>query len=602
MKGLFFQYPAFLFGLTALAIPIILHLINRNVPKRIVFPSIRFIQKAQHLKTGKKYIRDWWVLLSRLIILTMIILLFASPMIAVDDIILEESAEEIVLFYDLSISMNFNFFNKFVLDQTKKILKEHKKARFALIASSNKIEKKISFGSQTSEIIRYVEQLQPTLIVGNHQEGLLAVEKLFTRGNKVKKTLYVFSDIQRQDWATLRLPSLNLNAEVKFIKPSQSDSSNLAISQVFPEIYVKDDIRRLRTTIDVHNYSLKPARVKLQLTAGDAVESRTVELRGDYSEKFVMDLKNPQTNIAKAELVVDEEFVLDDSYFFWIGPKAPIKIGAMADVRSTQGKSTEIFFLHNALSVSFPGAEAYDTSVIGPDFIWSSSLTEFQCVFVLDELSDYTEAEMDIFQDYIIQGGTLVYFSGNETAANIAKLNQSNLSKVRFLGYQGEINQLRSYSVTTIHDRSPIVSLFEKERGDLFQFPIYKFAKISRSPDSRVLLIMENNYPFLIEEQAGKGNLFIFAISLAPAWSEFPTSLSFLPLIHRIVETSAKGKKRGILEVTIGDNYTEKFINAGLPEDYQLPLEPGVQLVQSVPVEINITRWNPISVVLRNTR
>ena len=38
-------YPAFLGGLALLAVPIILHLLHRDVPRRLVFPSIRFLLK-----------------------------------------------------------------------------------------------------------------------------------------------------------------------------------------------------------------------------------------------------------------------------------------------------------------------------------------------------------------------------------------------------------------------------------------------------------------------------------------------------------------------------------------------------------------------------
>ena len=591
MKGILFQYPAFLFGLTALSVPLVIHLINRNVPRRVVFSSIRFIQKAQFLKTGKKYIRDWWVLLARLIILSLLVLLFASPMIAVERIIENDGKEEVVLFYDLSLSMNSDQFQSFIREQTRKVLANHTNARFAFIASSNKIEKTIAFGSSREEIMRSVEQLTPTLVEGHHEDGLAATEKIFTGAERGQKIIYIFSDLQRQDWATSRLPSLSLNAQVKFIKPPHSDGSNVAISDVVSEVYVKDNIRRLRATVEVYNYSLKPASAELTLTVDDDIESKMIELRGDYSEKFIMDLDDPSSNVAHVEIIADEALTLDNSYFFWIGPQAPVKIGIMADIESSTQKSVEVFFLRKALSVSLPGSEIFDTAVISPEFIWSSPLSEFQCVLVLDAISGYTDSELGVLNDYRNSGGTLVYFSGRETAANIVKFNQANISNVRFLGYKGEINQLRSYVVTSLNKESPIVSIFEKERGDLFQFPIYKFARLSPSSNSTVLLSVAESYPFLLQEKTENGDLFIFAVSLASNWSEFPTSLSFLPLLYQIVEHTIKDTKRGIVELAVGDENSAKLLEAaGLPEDHQIASDPGVYVVQGIPLELNVTR------------
>ena len=132
----------------------------------------------------------------------------------------------------------------------------------------------------------------------------------------------------------------------------------------------------------------------------------------------------------------------------------------MADIASGSDKSLEVFFLQNALTVAPPGEAQFNTHVISPEYIWNSPLSEFQCVFILDALAGYSEPELEGLGDYLGTGGTLVYFSGRETATSIAKLNQGNLSTVRFLGYHGEVNQLRSYSVTNLNQEAPIVFTF----------------------------------------------------------------------------------------------------------------------------------------------
>ena len=217
--------------------------------------------------------------------------------------------------------MNLQSFGKFVVEETQRILGKHRHARFALLASSNKIEKSISFGPTSEEILRHVKQLKPTLVEGDHRTGLFTVEKFFTDSDEVKKKIYIFSDLQRQDWSPSRLPSLNVNADVITVKPPSSNSPNLAIRQISTELYVKDNVRRLRATVEVHNYSIKPAHARLDLTVGHSVESKSIDLRGDYSEKFVIDMENPSSNTALAEIVTDEVFVKDNKYFFGLGHK-----------------------------------------------------------------------------------------------------------------------------------------------------------------------------------------------------------------------------------------------------------------------------------------
>ena len=81
------------------------------------------------------------------------------------------------------------------------------------------------------------------------------------------------------------------------------------------------------------------------------------------------------------------------------------------------------------------------------------------------------------------------------------------------------------------------------------------------------LLNISENDPFLIQETIGLGNLFVFAVNLFPEWSEFPTSISFLPLLHRIVEHSLSETKSGIIELVMGENHADKLASANFSGD-----------------------------------
>ena len=69
-----------LLGLLALGIPVIMHLMNRELPRRLVFPSIRLIRFGRLQQPGRKGIRDPWTLLARLLLLAALILLAAGPL------------------------------------------------------------------------------------------------------------------------------------------------------------------------------------------------------------------------------------------------------------------------------------------------------------------------------------------------------------------------------------------------------------------------------------------------------------------------------------------------------------------------------------------
>lgn len=71
--------PFFLFGLIALAIPIVIHLWSKNTKKSLPFGSIRFLQETE-TKTMKSIMpSQWLLLLTRLLLLGLLVLLLAEP-------------------------------------------------------------------------------------------------------------------------------------------------------------------------------------------------------------------------------------------------------------------------------------------------------------------------------------------------------------------------------------------------------------------------------------------------------------------------------------------------------------------------------------------
>src|SRR5437763_13502114 len=74
-----FLTPLFLVGLGALAIPVIVHLIQRERSRVVQFPSLMFVQKIPYQSVRRRRIRHWSLLLMRCAALLLIVLAFARP-------------------------------------------------------------------------------------------------------------------------------------------------------------------------------------------------------------------------------------------------------------------------------------------------------------------------------------------------------------------------------------------------------------------------------------------------------------------------------------------------------------------------------------------
>src|SRR4051812_5602493 len=74
-----FTNLAFLTGLTALSVPILIHLLLRRRSQRLRFSTIQFFVKKDEQSSRKRKLRNLFLLSMRLLLFALIVLAFARP-------------------------------------------------------------------------------------------------------------------------------------------------------------------------------------------------------------------------------------------------------------------------------------------------------------------------------------------------------------------------------------------------------------------------------------------------------------------------------------------------------------------------------------------
>src|ERR1700746_259853 len=95
-----FLSPLFLVGLGALAVPVIVHLIQRERKRVVQFPPLMFVQRLPYQSVRRRRIRHWFLLLMRAAAIALIVAAFARPFLpqrAVGDAIAGRARELVVL-------------------------------------------------------------------------------------------------------------------------------------------------------------------------------------------------------------------------------------------------------------------------------------------------------------------------------------------------------------------------------------------------------------------------------------------------------------------------------------------------------------------------
>src|SRR5437868_13684234 len=104
-----FLAPLFLAGLGAIAIPVLIHLIQRERKRVIQFPSLMFLQRIPYRSVRRRRIRHWLLLAMRVAAVTLIVLAFARPFLRQSALAAAAAggARELVVLLDQSASMGY---------------------------------------------------------------------------------------------------------------------------------------------------------------------------------------------------------------------------------------------------------------------------------------------------------------------------------------------------------------------------------------------------------------------------------------------------------------------------------------------------------------
>src|SRR5689334_6828451 len=104
-----FLAPLFLGGLAALAIPVLIHLINRERKEVVVFPSLMFLQKIPYKSVRRQKLRHILLLALRCLAIIIVVSAFARPFLERNTAptIAAGGAREVVVLLDRSYSMGY---------------------------------------------------------------------------------------------------------------------------------------------------------------------------------------------------------------------------------------------------------------------------------------------------------------------------------------------------------------------------------------------------------------------------------------------------------------------------------------------------------------
>ena len=522
-----FLAPLFFVALAALAIPVLLHLTQREKKQIIRFPSLMFVRRIPYQSVRRRKIQHWLLLLVRVAALALIVFAFTRPFIRQADVpVLPGSgARELVVLLDTSYSMGFA--DRW--ERARAAAHQHVNTlsgsdRGSVVYFSTGADIAVRASMERSQLAAAVSAAKPGAGATRYAPALKVAGGILSESTLPRREVVIISDFQRNGWRGeegIRMPRGTVVTPVAI--GGSSDQTNISVTAVSLKRSTFSDQERVAVTAGLMNRTDKPvtgATITLEVNGiKHGSEAVRIEPAGSFQVEFEPVLVGKRDVKATVTLSPDA-LAADNTFHFVISPTEPVHVTVV-----DRGSAAGGVYLARALAVG--EAPRFEVVTKQAEALLDSDLQRSAAI-VLNDVVVPTALGRRL-KRYVEQGGGLFVATGQRATwpSDVDLLPGSIDNPVdRRRGDAARVGALE-YS-------HPVFEPFRAPRsGNFSAVRIYQYRKISPVKDAQVLAKFDGTVPAVLERRVGAGRVVLWASSLDNSWSELPTRGVFVPFIHQ---------------------------------------------------------------------
>jgi hypothetical protein len=533
-----FLHSSFLFALSALAIPIIIHLFNFRRYKTVYFSNVTFLKELKEETASQSKLKHLLVLACRLLALAFLVFAFAQPYIPNKKNQVAAGKKFVSIYVDNSFSMNAMSSGRSLFDKAKLAAKEiaHNYAsddQFQLLSNDFQGKHQRLVGKE--EFNNMVDELEISPAVRSLSEITKRQKDALSRENGKNQIAYLLSDFQKN------MGDLSIDSSVSYnLIPLAADAQeNVYIDTCWFNEPVQLIGQPSQLVVKIANSGEKKNennRLVLKLNGQTKVMADFSVEAGSYiydTLSFVPTQSGPN----RAELAIqDYPITYDDNYFIAFNVIEKIKVVAIDEGHAN------IY-----LDALFKNQPEFNYATVTANGFDPSVLSGCQLV-VLDDLKTIPTGLATAITGYIGDGGAVTLFPGDKCDQEAYNRFLNNLQANSITGFS-ETQQ----DMATINLQQTIFKdVFEKVPQNM-NLPMakkyYTFSHSTASNEEAILSLKDgasffSRYPYL------QGSLYVCAAPLDKDFSDLPVHAIFVPMLYKMAVLNIKG---GNISYFIGD-------------------------------------------------
>jgi hypothetical protein len=577
-----FIAPAFLYGLAAIGIPIIIHLVELRRAKKIFFTNVAFIKEVKNITASHRRIKQLLILLCRIGFVIFLVLCFAQPFLPSSNGSAHTSQAKI--FIDNSFSMQNepdvpgSSLLELALTHCKKVIQAvGNTGRFGYFDHSG-------FSSV------YNDYTSPKLLSKlegvNYSSGsksFSAVLAGLTSASDEPYNALVYSDFQKKAFQASDVKSLDKNQNFYFVHLKGTAEHNVFVDTlVLEDEFIRvNQINKIRVRVrNSGSNNIQNCNVKF-FVGKQQVSALNINVAAKETASFVLNFRLDNNAPQHCRLVIQDFPVeFDNTYYFTLQASPPVNI---VDVSEQTGVPTERLYTNEPL---------FNYQLVSPTRFNYTLLNKTNLV-ILSGLSQNSPAFAENLRKFVQEGGNVIFVPGSsEKSEQISFLQKLGIGAVRQLSLKPDQAQKELAQPEKQHPF--FEGIFESDQKRLVMPKSAQVLQWNRATND--LLKFRDGSKFLSSFRLGNGQVFLFAAPFSDKFSDFTNHALFVPVMYKLAIESYHNQQDiayslGAANITYpvpagGHQEVFKLVKDSLEYVPEQRVRDG-RLVFSVPAEMN---------------
>ncbi|QKJ29604.1 BatA domain-containing protein [Mucilaginibacter mali] len=557
-----FLYPAFLFALAALAIPVIVHLFNFRRYQKVYFSNVQFLKELQEQQASRRNLKERLILAARLLSVLFLVFAFAKPFIPANQAAVVSKQQIVSIFVDNSYSMQTLSKEGSLLDEAKHHAKEIAanygiNDRFQLLTQDfeGKHQRLLSRDEfdDAVDAVKISPQSRSLQQVIDRQQSLIKTQS-------ATSSIYILSDYQANMGKQHAL-KVDSAVSLNLVQLKANKLPNIAIDSVWLLSAVHRPDENEKLIVRLHNYADEKAeRIPLKLSINKeqkALGSFSLGPRAVQNDTLSFSGLKAGWQLGELQLQ-DNPVTFDNQFYFTFNVKSQMPVllinGGTVNPYLKAAFATDQFFVVNNVqdgNVDYAAMNSYPLIVLSDIKAISAGLTQQ-------------------LKTYVDKGGSLMVFQSPDEDV---KTYQALLQPLNAAYPEKLMNE--PTKVSGINVQSHVFKNVFEQLPDNPDLPVVKkYYQLNTSTRgiSENLMQLNGNQPFFASYKSGRGQVYVCAVPLNEDFSNLPRHAMLLPMMFRIALLSGHDQP---LFYTLGQDETIEAPTIQLNEKQILKLVKG---------------------------